>query len=199
MYGLHDLDKKVTRPYFCHILFLTGELQVSPIQREISCLHEAVARFQKTTLEQEMFCSHLQKIKYAKVCPLTATYIPSASTCKIRSFFPKTLQKFHSIMAPGSTSRTLSSRLGPNSNDVTQVWFFRCRLFSSIFFLYLKTCDLKRQVTCPTCTQHIKVQDDRITTVYGSFKKRGKMRATQQELVCATREVFQALCCQFPD
>lgn len=36
MYGLHDLDKKVTRPYFCHILFLTGELQVSPIQREIS-------------------------------------------------------------------------------------------------------------------------------------------------------------------
>ena len=171
MYGLHDLDKKVTQPYFCHILFITGELQVCPIQREISRLHEAVARFQKTALEPEMFCSHLQKIKCAKVCPLATTYIPPASTCKMRSFSPKTLQKFHSIMAPGSTSKTLSSRLGPNSNEVTQVWFFRCRLFSSIFFLYLKTCDLKRQVTCPTCTQHTKVQHDKITTVYGSFEK----------------------------
>ena len=131
----------------------------------------AVARFQKTTLEQEMFCSHLQKIKYAKVCPLTATYIPSASTCKIRSFSPKTLQKFHSIMAPGSTSRTLSSRLGPNSKRLLKCGSSDADCSVVFFFLYLKTCDLKRQITCPTCTQHIKVQDDRITTVYGSFKK----------------------------
>lgn len=131
----YDLDPEVTKHYLYHIPQLK-QSQANAFQRE---------RTQPSKQEEcQRICGNDSKLL---VYPLAKNiYIPPS--CNIYLPLVQTPQKSHSIMAPslGSKSRILSSKSSPNMDEAP------CSFLGSD--LDLETCELKRQVICPTHTQN---------------------------------------------